>query len=115
MPAQINMISTRPNTNVDFWWTTTDPTVVSIRNDVAAVFEENSIPSALTVSGDGLTCTMSYTIEQQGGWTLLVDQTKIRQPNISTNRQGYHRTNNHALKIEVISPTGELLREVQIV
>ena len=115
MPAQINMISTRPNTNADFWWTTTDPTVVSIRNNVAAIFEENSVPSTLTTSSDGLTVTMTYSIEQPGGWALLVDQTKTRTPSLAQNRRGYHETNNHTLKLEVIALTGERLQEVQIV
>ena len=115
MPAQINMISTRPNTNADFWWTTTDPTVVSIRNGVAAVFEENNVPSVQTISSDGLTCTMSYTTAQEGQWVTLVGETKTRQPNIIANRRGYHEANNHTLKLEVRGPEGELLREVQVV
>jgi len=115
MPAQINMISTRPNTNADFWWTTTDPTVVSIRNGVAAVFEESNIPSVQTISSDGLTCTMSYTVEQEGQWVSIVSETKIRQPNIIANRRGYHEANNHTLKLEVRGPESELIKEVQVV
>jgi hypothetical protein len=115
MPAQINMISTRPNTNADFWWTTTDPTVVSIRNGVAAVFQENNVPSVQTISSDGLTCTMTYTVEQEGAWATLVGQTKTREPNIITNRRGYHEANNHTLKLEVRGPDNELIKEVQVV
>lgn len=115
MPAYINMTSSRLNTNADFWWTTTDPTVVSIRNSVAAVFEENNVPSTLTISDDGLTCTMSYAVEQQGSWALLVNQTKTRVPGLAQNRRSYHETNNHLLALKVISPTGDTLQEVQVV
>lgn len=115
MSVQINMISTRSNTNADFWWNTTDPTVVSIRNDLAALFQENSVPSVLTVSSDGLTCTMSYTVEDQLQWQNIVNESITRVPNIASNRKGYHTTNNHTFKLESRSPEGDLLHEKQIV
>jgi hypothetical protein len=115
MSAQANMISTRSDTNADFWWNTTDPTVVSVRNDLAALFQENNVPSVLTVSSDGLTCTMSYTVENQGQWESIVGESLTRIPNIASNRKGYHTANNHTFKLEIRSSEGDLLKEVQII
>jgi hypothetical protein len=113
--VQVNMISTRSNTNADFWWNTTDPTVVSIRNDLAALFQENNVPTALAVSGDGLTCTMSYSMSEDGQWATIVAQSGQRIPNIAQNRKGYHVTNNHTFKLEVRDAQGDLIQEVQII
>ena len=109
------MISTRPNTNTDFWWTTTNPAVVSDRNNLAALFEENDVLSEQTISSDGLTCTKTYTVENQSQWATLVAESRIRIPNIGQNRRGYHSANNHTFKLEVRAETGELLQEVQII
>lgn len=111
---QINMISTRPNTNTDFWWTTTDPTIVSQRNSLSALFTENNVPSELTVSSNGLTCTMSYSVAE-GQWATIVGESKTRIPNLGQNRKSYHNTNNHTFKLEVRSETGDLVQEVRIV
>jgi hypothetical protein len=115
MLAHIKLISVRPNTNTDFWWTTTNPTVVSVRNDVAAVFASNNVSSVLTVSDDALTCTMTYDITQEGQWPDLVNQTKALVPNLAQNRRGYHEANNHTFKLEIISTAGDVIQEVQIV
>ncbi len=116
MPAHVKFISTRPNTNTEFWWTTADPTVTQTRNQVLAATEQAAIPFEMTTSPDGLTLISKYTVESEGQWTSFTASLSAAMPGLAPSRVAYFQANGHTLKLEAVdAENGNVLKEINIV
>lgn len=115
MSAQVNLISTRPNTNAEFWWTTTDQSVSNLRNQVLAVATQMNIPNTVTVSENQLVCTTQYVLESEAQWQQFTSAISGAVPGLVAARNGYYAANGHTLKLEAVDPAaGTLLKEINI-
>lgn len=116
MSANMNFVSTRPNTDTEFWWVTTDPAVVAIRNPALEIAEQMQIATTMTISSDNLTCQFSCSVRNQEHWQEFVDAVRAAAPTSTVVRNAYHQNNGHTLKLEVRDKeTGNLLIESSIV
>jgi len=72
MSAFIKFNSTRPNTNADFWWTTSDPAITAIRDQVTALAQQANIPYEVVIAPDSLSLTAQFTTESREQWQNFV-------------------------------------------
>jgi hypothetical protein len=115
MPAHINLISTRPNTGAEFWWTSNDATIAGVRDQVLAVATQRNIPCTVTVSENQLTCVTQYVVESQDDWQGFIAAVTAAVPALAPSRNSYYNSNSHTLKFEARRvDTGELIKEVTI-
>ena len=116
MAAYVDIITTRPNTTADFWWTNTDATIVGYRASIVSIAEQRNLPVTLTVSPDGLTAKVRYTVADETEWQQFTMAVNAGAPAVAAARNAYHQSNNHSLKIEVTdTDTNQLVREITII
>jgi hypothetical protein len=116
MAAVIKLTSTRGNTNTEFWWTTTDPVVVSLRNEVLAITNQLNISTEISVSPDQLTCIITYYASTEQQWLDFLAAVAANVPTLTNTRDTYHVNAGHSLTLEArIVETNELVKEMTIV
>jgi hypothetical protein len=116
MAAIVKLITTRDNTNTEFWWTTTDPAVASLRNAALAVANQMNIPNEIAVSADELSCSIAYSVDSEQQWQDFVAAVAASQPTLSDARNAYHTNAGHTLKLEARIPeTKKRIRDITIV
>lgn len=116
MSAFIKFISTRPNTNTDFWWTSADTAITEKRNQVVALASQAGIPFEMTTSPDNLTLTSKYTVESQEQWAAFTASISAAVPTLTSSRTAYFQANGHGLKFEAVdADTNQVIKEVNIV
>lgn len=115
MPAQVNLISTRPNTNAEFWWTTNDQSITNLRNQVLAVATQMNIPSTITVSENQLVCTTQYILESEEQWQQFTGALASTVTGLVPARNSYYAANGHTLRLEARAPdTGNIIKQINI-
>lgn len=102
MGLTIKFISTRSNTNNEFYWVTNDPAIEPGRSQVMNIATQMGIPFETTVSEDQLTCIRSYTTTNNIQWQSLVSAVETSVPNNINVRNTYHTEAGHNLKMEII-------------
>ncbi len=117
MSANIKFVTTRTNTNTDFWWTTTDPAVVALRNAASEIADQMNIPRETFISPDQLTYTVSYLVNDETHWQQLAAAVTASIPAMTSTRNSYHTAAGHSLKLEVrlAEPDDQLLQDFTIV
>lgn len=115
MPAHVNLISTRTNTNADFWWTTNDATIANFRDQILAVANQMNIPCTITVSENQLVCTTQYVVENEAQWQQFIGAVTSSVAGLAPARNSYYNANGHTLKLEArATDTGNLIKEVNV-
>ena len=116
MAAYVDIITTRPDTTAEFWWTNTDATIAGHRASVVNIASQRNLPVTLTVSPDGLTAKIRYTVADETEWQQFTMAVNAGAPAVAAARNAYHQANGHGLKIEVTdTDTNQLVREITLI
>jgi hypothetical protein len=114
--ANVKLITTRANTNTDFWWTTTDSSVASLRNAALAIADQMGIAHETTVSPNQLTCSVTYSVTSEQQWQDFAAAVTSSLPTLSGIRNSYHTNAGHNLKLEArLTESNELVKDINIV
>lgn len=116
MAAYVNLVSTRTNTDADFWWTTSDTAAANLRGQILALAEQMNIPYTGVFPGaDQLTCVAQFIPDSEEQWQQFTNAINSSIPGLAAARNGYYADHGHTYKLQVRNlENRHLIREVNI-
>jgi hypothetical protein len=116
MAIEIKFTATRPDISEEFWWESTDPSIVSQQTRIDEIADGLGITRTFSISSDKLTSESTYVSPTLELWDDFRVQTSDAFPNFNTERQNYFRSRNHTLFVRSINlESGIVLTERFIV
>ncbi len=100
--VEVTFTSTRPNTNTAFWWESTDPAVVAVKNEILRIAAEQSIPADFQVV-NSLTAKQTYRVFNSAQWKdTFLPALQAAMPNLLTERNQYYTNAGHSLTFKIV-------------